>query len=116
MAMTLVCDSADRMHELCFKVLVSWRERLVGLLGTDAGADPVTLSPCWSVHTFFMRYAIDVAFVARDGRVVASRRCVPPGRLLAGPGACWARERPARRGWWPQKGLVLRLTTREGEG
>ena len=44
-----------------------------GLLGTthlDAGAG-MYLVPCQWVHTFGMRYPIDVAFLSRDGRVLA---------------------------------------------
>ena len=50
--------------------------RRTGLLGRDA-LDPATafiLSPCFSVHTAFMRFPIDVVFLDADGvvqRVVA---------------------------------------------
>lgn len=40
--------------------------------------------PEWSIHTFFMKVAIDVLFVDRAGRVVGLRRAMPPGRLFAG--------------------------------
>ena len=43
-----------------------------GLLGRDR-LDPSTallIAPCFAVHTFRMRFAIDVIFVAKDGRVV----------------------------------------------
>ncbi len=113
MTKTLVCSSCDGRHELRFKVLSTWRERLVGLLGTDAGAAPVALVPCSSVHTLFMRYIIDVAFVRKDGRVVASHRGVPPTRLLTAVGAYGVLERPMRRGWWPSKGTVLHIATEE---
>lgn len=42
-----------------------------GLLGRDS-LDPATafiLSPCFSVHTAFMRFPIDVVFVDADGMV-----------------------------------------------
>jgi uncharacterized membrane protein (UPF0127 family) len=40
----------------------------------------LVLEPCWQVHTIGMRFPIDVAFCARDGRVlrVATMR---PGRV-----------------------------------
>jgi uncharacterized protein len=54
-----------------------------GLLGRDGLAPDTALviAPSNSVHTFFMRFAIDVVFVARDGRVIKVRRGVRPGRL-----------------------------------
>ena len=112
-AKTLTCSSADLRYKICFRVLSSWWERLKGLLGTDAGSVPAALVPCSSVHTFFMRYALDVAFVDDDGKVVVSRRFLPPGRLIAAPGAHLALERPAQKGWWPQEGTMLRVTQGE---
>ncbi len=50
----------------------SFRQRLVGLLGR-AGLDPgeaLLLEPCSSIHTAFMRFAIDVVYVDRAGKVV----------------------------------------------
>ena len=41
----------------------------------------VLLTPCAAVHTFGMRYAIDVAFIGRDGRVVGLRRALAPWRV-----------------------------------
>jgi uncharacterized protein len=45
------------------------------------------IAPCNAVHTFFMRFAIDVAFVARDGRVVKVRLALRPWRIAAAWGA-----------------------------
>jgi len=36
-----------------------------------------------AIHTFFMRFAIDVAFVARVGRVLKVRRAMRPWRMAA---------------------------------
>ncbi len=41
------------------------------------------LAPCKSVHTFFMRFAIDILFVSRNGRVVKVRSTVPAWRIAA---------------------------------
>lgn len=56
-------------------------ERLRGLLGhRSLDADEgLWITPCGSVHTFGMRFPIDVVFVGRDGRIV---RIVD--RLVAG--------------------------------
>jgi uncharacterized membrane protein (UPF0127 family) len=39
------------------------------------------------VHTFFMRFPIDLVFAARDGRVVKIRSGVGPWRISAAAGA-----------------------------
>jgi uncharacterized membrane protein (UPF0127 family) len=53
-----------------------------GLLGRDSLAADAALviAPSNGVHTFFMRFAIDVVFVARDGRVVKIASAVKPWR------------------------------------
>jgi uncharacterized membrane protein (UPF0127 family) len=55
-----------------------------GLLGRD-GLDPdvgFVIAPTQGVHTFGMRFAIDIVGVARDGRVVRIREHVRPRRLV----------------------------------
>jgi uncharacterized membrane protein (UPF0127 family) len=61
------------------------RSRRTGLLRhTHLPADEaMIIAPCNSIHTFFMRFAIDVAFVAKDGRVLKIRRGVRPWRMAA---------------------------------
>ncbi len=57
--------------------------RKKGLLGRDRlepGAGLV-IAPCGGIHTCFMRFPIDVVFVARDGRVVKVCADVKPWRL-----------------------------------
>jgi uncharacterized membrane protein (UPF0127 family) len=64
-------------------------ERRRGLLGRD-GLPPgaaLLLSPCWAIHTAFMRFAIDAVFVDRRGRAVRIVRDLPPWRLAASPRA-----------------------------
>lgn len=60
----------------------SFRTRLVGLLGRAALApgEGLWIEPCDSIHTFFMRFAIDVAFVDRQGTVVRRLDAVRPWR------------------------------------
>ena len=54
-------------------------ERLVGLLATPVlpVGEGLWIQRCNNVHTFFMRYAIDVLFVAPDHTVVATQTLVP---------------------------------------
>jgi uncharacterized membrane protein (UPF0127 family) len=64
-------------------------DRRRGLLGRVSLEEDSALiiAPCWSVHTFFMRFTIDVVFVSREGTVVAVSPRLRPWRLAAGWGA-----------------------------
>ena len=59
------------------------RERLAGLAGLDAiGEDEALLLPrCRSVHTFGMRFALDLVWLGAHGEVVRVDRDVAPRRL-----------------------------------
>ncbi|MGN6216146.1 MAG: DUF192 domain-containing protein [Solirubrobacterales bacterium] len=83
-----------------FPVARSLRARLLGLTWRErAQAGPGLLIPrCASVHTFGMRFALDLFFLDRDGRVVSVRRRVPPRRVLWQRGAAAVLEIPAREG------------------
>jgi uncharacterized membrane protein (UPF0127 family) len=54
-----------------------------GLLGRDGLADgsALVIAPGSAIHTFGMRFPIDVIFAARDGRVLKLRRAIPSARL-----------------------------------
>ncbi len=39
------------------------------------------LSPCSSIHMFFMRFPIDVAFVDRDGKILHALHSIRPWRM-----------------------------------
>lgn len=61
----------------------SSKTRTRGLLGRD-GLDEgaaLVLAPCQGVHTFGMRFAIDIVGVARNGTVVTIRSRVPRRRV-----------------------------------
>ena len=94
---------------LGFKVLTTWVERLVGLLGTSPSAAPVVLMRCGSIHTYGMAYPIDVTLVGRHGEVLVSIRGLPPGRVLSHAEAFCAFERPASPCPWPLAGETLRV-------
>ena len=65
-----------------------------GLLGRDglATGAALVIAPCSAVHTFGMRFSIDVIFAARDGRVTKIARDVAPRRLVVAWGAFAAIE------------------------
>jgi uncharacterized membrane protein (UPF0127 family) len=41
----------------------------------------LVIAPCSAVHTFFMKFPIDIAFVAKDGRVLKVRTAMPAWRM-----------------------------------
>lgn len=62
-----------------------WHERAIGLLLTPRLDDPVGLwiARCNAVHMLGMRYAIDIAFVDADGRVLKQVANLRPMRMAA---------------------------------
>jgi uncharacterized membrane protein (UPF0127 family) len=59
--------------------------RRKGLLGRErlAEGEGLWIVPCEAVHTFWMRFSIDLVYLDRDHRVVKTRSNVPPWRLSA---------------------------------
>ncbi|MEU2241590.1 DUF192 domain-containing protein [Streptomyces sp. NPDC018338] len=67
-------------REVPLEVAASYRARRRGLLGRDGIAGAMLITPTNSVHTFGMRFAIDVAYLDRELRVL-SVVTMRPGRL-----------------------------------
>jgi len=76
------------MHELTangrplapLELARSFSARSKGLLGRDGIEGALMLQPASSVHTFGMRFAIDVAYLTSSGSVLAMRT-MKPNRL-----------------------------------
>ena len=68
------------------EVARSFWARLIGLMGRrglpDGGG--LVIESNGSVHTFWMRFPIDVVFTDRNGVVVGMREAMPPHRPFAG--------------------------------
>jgi uncharacterized membrane protein (UPF0127 family) len=80
--------SGDLVAKRC-RIADTPLSRLRGLLGRArlGHGEALLLRPTWSVHTFFMRFPIDVVFVDRGLRVLAVVPCVRPWRIAARRGA-----------------------------
>jgi hypothetical protein len=91
-----------------------------GLLGRDSfpAGVAMVLAPCSGIHTWFMRFPIDVIFVDRAGRVLRVGRTVPPFRVVFCLKAFAAIELAAGASLDTGAGDVLAVTssTRQGEG
>jgi uncharacterized membrane protein (UPF0127 family) len=83
-----------------FPVASGLRTRLRGLSRRDrAEVGPGLLIPrCASVHTFGMRFPLDLYFLDGEGRVISVRRRVPPRRIAWQPGARYVLEIPSPQG------------------
>jgi uncharacterized protein len=64
----------------------SFLSRLRGLMGHPglAPGEGLLIDPCSSVHSFFMRFPIDVIFVDRSNTVVGLTPDMAPNRPYAG--------------------------------
>jgi len=71
--------------------------RRAGLLQHGALPDrsAMIIAPSNAIHTFFMKFPIDVAFVGRDGRVRKVREGLQPWRIAAALRAYAVLELPA---------------------
>jgi len=88
------------------EMATGFRDRLKGLLGRGGmeRGKAIYLSPCGSIHTFFMKFPIDVVFL--DGSMVVLRifRGVKPFRLVWG-GLSAAAALEMETGWLPAEAL-----------
>ena len=72
------------------------QSRRRGLLGRDKldQGSALIIAPCSAIHTLFMRFAIDVVFVARDGRVLKTYSALGRRRIAFSAGAFAVIELP----------------------
>jgi uncharacterized membrane protein (UPF0127 family) len=65
------------------RVATGFRARLLGLahLDSDEVGQGLLIPCCSSVHTFGMRFALDLYFVDGDGSVLAVRPAISPRRV-----------------------------------
>ena len=91
----------------------AWR-RFMGLMfraDLPAGHG-LLLSPCNSIHMFFMRIPLDVAFLDRDGRVLRAYHGIRPwrvSRIVRGAKSAVELRAGTLRQAGVEKGTVLRL-------
>lgn len=80
----------------------TFAERARGLIGTKdlAPGEGMLIEKCNAIHTFFMSFAIDAAFLDSEGRVVKTVRGIPPWRPFVWGGwrACKVLETKASGG------------------
>ncbi|HEY7458276.1 MAG TPA: DUF192 domain-containing protein [Xanthobacteraceae bacterium] len=110
--MNLIARNLDTGRVIADRVSVASRhfERAVGLLGRshlDAG-EGLWITPCNGVHTWFMRFPIDVLALDKSGVVVDAVSTMKPWRIrLPKPGAYSVLELSA--------GRLLEVETKVGD-
>ncbi len=93
------------------EVARTFAERSRGLLGRRGIETALVLEPASSVHTFGMAFPIDVAYVARSGRVLAVRTMARHRLGLPRPRSRWILEAEAGRmqRWGIRPGCTLQV-------
>lgn len=66
------------------KVAENFFTRSIGLLSRKSISDneALIIKPCCSIHTFFMKFAIDVLFIGATGEIMELYENVEPWRIL----------------------------------
>ena len=97
--MTLTNERTKRSLATSVELADTRRSRRKGLLGRDSMRtdQAMVITPCVAVHTGFMRFAIDVVFIDRDGRAVHIVQDLQPWRMAASFRARAVIEIPAGR-------------------
>lgn len=82
--------------------------RMVGLLGRPALGEQraMYISPCNSIHTFFMRFPIDLIFLNSEMVVTRFVRAVKPWRMVLG-GAGAANVIEIESGWFSPDAIAV---------
>ena len=65
------------------KLADTFLSRLVGLLNRKSleNGEALILKPATSIHTFFMRFTIDVIFLDKNGRIIGILPSIRPFRI-----------------------------------
>ena len=75
----------NRGEIICHKMMVATNifSRMLGLMFSKElpDCDGFLLSPCNSIHTFFMHYSLDILFLDKDFKIVKVIYGLPPLRM-----------------------------------
>jgi uncharacterized membrane protein (UPF0127 family) len=95
--MLLVNARSDETIASEVELALTRPQRRRGLLGRNvfAAAAALVISPCWSIHTAFMSFPIDLIFVDPGGRVMRIVQNLAPWRIAVAPRAYAVIELPA---------------------
>jgi uncharacterized membrane protein (UPF0127 family) len=79
----IICKAKNIYLGKRIKTADSFWDRLIGLMFSSDmfGFDGLLIKPCNSIHTFFMEYNLDVAFLDKDLKIVKIIRNLKPWRI-----------------------------------
>ncbi len=99
------------MHRDGMKLVLATQffDRVKGFLVKQPCQCVLLITPCHSIHTFGMKTPLDVAFVNREGVVLASYRAVLPCHVLRCKKAYGVLERHANTQQWFSEGEEVGL-------
>ncbi|NJP06294.1 MAG: DUF192 domain-containing protein [Chloroflexaceae bacterium] len=86
LSLTIVNQTRSTTLATACEVAQTFLTRWKGLMG-HPGLEPgqgLIIYPEWSIHTFFMRFPIDVLFLSEQDQVLGLREAMPPNRPYAG--------------------------------
>ena len=97
--MQLINDRTRRVVAHAVELADTRKARRRGLLGRESLQEGAALMivPCFAIHTAFMRFAIDVVFIDKDGRVVRTVSRMQPWGIATAWRARAVVELPAGR-------------------
>ncbi|MCP5015958.1 MAG: DUF192 domain-containing protein [Ketobacter sp.] len=84
------CRSADGALGVLLpevRIANTFMSRLIGLLSRSSLGlnEGLLITPCTSIHTFFMRFPIDVVFLDANNRVLGFSTMIKPNRVRLAP-------------------------------
>jgi len=81
--MKIIVKETGKVIALDVFVAKTIKERMLGLMFSKVipNGDALWIKPCNSIHTFFMKYAIDVLFLDRNFKVVKKYERLTPWRI-----------------------------------
>jgi uncharacterized membrane protein (UPF0127 family) len=89
-----------RRNVLGYEVVIAdtYMSRLLGLalLSRGQAGSGLLLRRCRSIHTFGMRFPLDLVFLDQEGRPLSAHESVPPSRFAREPAARSVLELPSR--------------------
>ena len=88
----VVIDGDDAVLSSKCKTAIDFFSRLMGLMFREKLDDDEALliAPCNSIHTFFMRFPIDLVFIDREWNIVTEKRNIMPGKIINPINGAWA--------------------------
>jgi len=88
----VVIDGENTVLASRCKPAADFFSRFIGLMFRESLDDEEALLivPCNSIHTFFMRFPIDLVFLDREWNVVTEKRNIAPGRIISPINGAWA--------------------------